>query len=138
MCHRLIAGKHVLGTREATGKIYEMSLDYYDEAGTAIQRIRRAPHLSSNGSRVSYSRFILDAEMGVGNVNDPTPSVTLTWSDDGGKNFTAGLTRTLGASGATKNRTVWHRLGRIRDRVFQITTTAKAKIAFIDAYLDLS
>jgi len=126
-CHEFIAGLHLVGSR-VDGKIYKQLLDYNDDAGAEIKRIRRCPHLNSEMKRQFHSRFYLDME--VGNSAD----VTLSYSNDGGKTFSTPVTRNSGAT--TKSRVYWNRLGSARDRVYEVATVSKTKIALINAYLE--
>jgi hypothetical protein len=134
-CHAEIAGKHIIGSRLNDGKLYDMSVAHLDDAGAAIRRARRAPHLRNDHKRMFYPGFELLCEVGVGNVTDVNPQIYLRWSNDGGVNFTSGYARSLGIAGASTTRVIWNQLGCAFDRVFEVYTTAKAKIAMIDAFL---
>jgi hypothetical protein len=129
-CHAFCFGLHLVGDWE-NGKIYRMSSSLYDDAGTAIHRIRAAPHLANEDKRLMYSRFRLDAE----NTGALNPS--LDWSNDGGHSFINSRTTVSNTAGALSVYD-WRRLGKARDRVFQITITAAVKVALIDAYLEFS
>lgn len=50
----------------ANGKLYELSPNFLDDDGNPIRWWRRAPHLIKDNKRVSYGRFELVAEVGVG------------------------------------------------------------------------
>ncbi len=50
----------------ANGSLYELSPNYLDDDGNPIRWWRRAPHLTKDNKRVSYGRFELLAEVGVG------------------------------------------------------------------------
>lgn len=126
--HAFVFGKHLVGDY-STGVIYQSSSTAYDDAGTAIHRIRTAPHVSDEDAWTFFSRFRLDAE----NTGALNPS--LDWSVDGGHTFNTPRTTASNAAGVFA-RYDWRRLGRSRDRVFRITITAAVKVALIDAYLD--
>ena len=100
--------------------------------------LRRATHLSREDRLESHHAFELDVEVGVGNVDAPDPTVTLRWSDDGGHTWSHHHTRTLGTSSQTAKRVRWQRLGRPRDRVYEVSGSDPVKIALIDAYLSTS
>ena len=44
----------------------------------------------------------------------------LRWSNDGGFTWSNEYWRTLGAAGYTRNRAKWNRLGRARDRIYEV------------------
>lgn len=117
-----------------SGKIYRLNPEAYSDAGTPIVRIRQAPHLSAEQKVMRHNRLQLD--MDVGTVT-AAPTVSLAVSDDGGKTFTGEKSITAGASGETKKRLIWRRLGRARDRVYRVTTEATEAISYTAAYLDI-
>jgi hypothetical protein len=54
------------------------------------------------------------AETGLGGLNSAdsmNPTIELSWSDDGGRNYGSELTRTGGLAGQFGTRIVWHNLG---------------------------
>ena len=115
----------------ANGKIYRMSTSLYADDGVPIHWERTCPHTTEENKRHFFSRMELEMEKATGTT------ATLSWSNDGGKNFNAGLTSSNGAAGETKTRLHWHRLGSARDRVFRFSGAATGKTALIDAYVNL-
>ena len=128
------AGTHFIATG-TDGKILKMSSSYLTDEGSSITRIRQAPHLSDEQKVLTYSRFQLD--MDVGTVTS-APTVSLAVSDDGGKTFGSEINATAGASGETKARVVWRRLGKSRDRVFRVTQTSSEMVSYAAAYLEVA
>jgi len=132
-------GKHIVGD-PATGKLYEQSLDYYDDDGTVIQYLRTFPHLLDEDKYLFHHRFELFMETGT--VEEPNPEmlVALDWSSDRGHTFPTGVTQTQtsGQSGNHTKRIVWRRLGRSRDRVYRIGVQGKGKVALTDAFLEVT
>jgi hypothetical protein len=107
-----------------------------------IRRLRRAPHISYEASGIFYHEFELDLETGVGlsigrenSQIGVDPQVMLQWSDDGGHTFGNEHWVSAGRIGQFGRRAVWHRLGRSRDRVFQVVVTDPVKWCLIEAYL---
>jgi hypothetical protein len=131
--HGYIFGKHLVGDWQ-NGKIYQMSLTAYDDAGTAIHRLRTAPHLSNEEDWSYPSRFRLAMLAGL------TP--TLCWSDDLGKNYNApraGSARRISSTDDSATQlSEWRRLGRFRSRVFSVAIADAAQVAITGAYLDIS
>ncbi len=117
------------------GRVYRMSMAYLDDAGEAIRRVRRTPHSWSDNKRLFFSRLELYAQPGVGLVagQGDNPQVMLRYSDDGGYTWSGARTASLGPIGATRTRTIWRRLGKARDRVWEFSITDPVDVVFIDA-----
>lgn len=103
-----------------------------------IRRVRRAPHLSAEQVEQFFARFQLELEAGVGNATDPgaDPQVFLRWSDDGGHTWRPPIAVSAGMQGAFRRRALWRRLGRSRDRVFEVSMSDPVKWALRAASLD--
>src|ERR1700742_3857138 len=63
------------------------------------------------------------------------PQVNLRWSDDGGHTWSNYQARGVGFAGDYKKRVLWRRLGRSRDRVYELSITDPISARIIDAYL---
>lgn len=63
------------------------------------------------------------------------PLVSLRWSNDGGHTWSNPQMRDCGQAGDYKKRVLWNRLGRSRDRVYEIEMTDPIPWRIIDAYL---
>lgn len=66
------------------------------------------------------------------------PQVMLHWSDDGGKTWGNEHWVSAGAIGKFLTRILWRRLGRARDRVYELVVTDPIPWRIVDAYLDAS
>jgi hypothetical protein len=64
------------------------------------------------------------------------PQICLRWSDDGGKTWSDEHWESAGQAGTFKTRAHWHRLGRSRDRVYEMVLDDPIDWRVIDAYLD--
>jgi hypothetical protein len=136
-CHCFAFGKHLVGDRRSgltNAAIYQQALGIFTDAGTAIHRVRTAPHISNEQNWSFYNRFQLDLQVG---QSASSPSVSLDWSDDGGHTFRTSPIVATPTDATFAGRVVWRRLGRSRDRVFRITITDAVPIALIAAYLDV-
>lgn len=102
-----------------------------------LRRLRRAPHLCAEQKQVTYHEFELDMEVGVGATTGLgiEPQVMLRWSDDGGISWSHEHWLTAGQIGAYETRMVWRRLGRARDRIFEITMSDPVAWRIVDAFL---
>jgi hypothetical protein len=131
--HGYVFSEHMVGDW-SNGNLYKLSPDIYTDAGTAIHRVRTAPHLSQEELWTFYSRFRLAMMSG--------PNPTLAWSDDLGQTYNtprAGSARRISSTsdGGTQV-SEWRRLGRARDRVFSVTITDAVQVALTSAYIDLT
>ena len=129
-------GKHIVGD-PATGKLYEQSLNYYDDDGTPIQYMRAFPHLLNEDRYHFHHRFEVYMETGTAAPAAAEMLVGLDWSNDRGHTFPAvPQLQGSGLNGAYSKRIVWRRLGRSRDRVYRVGVQGKAKVALTDAFLE--
>lgn len=153
-CHVFCFGKHLVGDW-ASANIYQMAIprpnnlggwSFVDDNGTPIQRIRRAPHIGSEQEWTFHSQLQVDAETGLGpqppltdsNGNPRDPEMGLRWSDDGGHTWSNQHTVGCGQAGGYKTRAIWRRLGRSRDRVYEIEVSDPIPWRIVDAYLRAS
>lgn len=138
-CHTVAFGENIVGDYE-NGRIYALDPDLYTDNGTAIKRMRRAPHLSKEGRFIRHNAFRLDMETGVGlsgSGQGTDPQVMMRWSDDGGHTWSNERWVSAGAIGAFKTRALWRRLGMSRDRVYEVSISDPVKTVLIGAELEL-
>jgi hypothetical protein len=136
--HRARFGGYVWGSYYvgdyASGKIYRMGNDLYDDDGISIQCIRRCPHLSQEEQRLFFSSLRLDMEPATG------LTATLSYSNNGGRTFTTPIppSGNLVSNGDPANVVgiEWRRLGSGRDRVFEVQLSASSRIAISNAFLN--
>lgn len=139
-CYVTFNRRHFVGDYE-TGNIYEMSADYYTDAGEPIVSFRTTDHLydQENLGNLFISKFQLDAETGVGESTDiVNPQAMLSWSDDGGHTWSNEYLSSLGKQGEYSKRLIWRRLGYARDRVFRIAISDAVKKVLIAQYIELT
>lgn len=68
------------------------------------------------------------------------PQVILTWTDDGGHNYSNEQLSSEGDIGQTSFRVIWRRIGSTRrntglDRIFEVSSTEPRQVALIGASL---
>ena len=136
-CHVFFNQKHLVGDRE-NGNIYNMSLDVYSDNGDPIIRERITQHYDEMKTLISHAQFELDMEVGVGldSGQGSDPQIMLRYSDDGGHTWSSELWRDIGKKGKYKTRVKWNRLGRSRDRVYQVRISDPVKVQINEAYLN--
>ena len=69
-------------------------------------------------------------------LSEVNPQVNLAWSNDAGHTWSSDYSKSLGATGAYSTRVIWRRLGKARDRVFKLSTSALAKKVIINAFVE--
>lgn len=104
-----------------TGKIYDQSLNYADDAGAVLRWVRRAPHIDEGRVRIFYRALQIVMQMGGALV--ATYQIMLRWSDDGGMTWSSEHWRSIpsGAPGDYRRRLLFRRLGVSRLRVFELS-----------------
>lgn len=65
------------------------------------------------------------------------PQVSLAYSDDMGKTWKAATDRAIGAQGDVATRVEWRRLGRARQRMYQVVCSDAVPVRIADAYLEI-
>lgn len=107
-----------------TGQVFQMSRQFYTDAGDPLVALRRCPHLWSaeDRQRLFHASLQIEFAPGVGlqTGQGSDPQAMLKWSDDGGASYGTEHWRTIGKAGRTKNRALWRRLGQARDRVYEL------------------
>lgn len=134
--HMFAFNKHLVGDRR-NGKIYEMDMDFYDDAGDAIKRQRITTHLSDENKRIRLNRLNIDFETGVGlqTGQGEDPLATLYISNDGARTWSNGYTTSIGRVGKYRTKAEWRRLGLFEVATFKVEISDPVKIAMIGAYL---
>lgn len=101
-----------------------------------IRMERISPTMSQDGNRIFYGRLQLDMQVGVGNADDPNPTVQLQVSNDGGQTW--GVTRSVSAGrvGQYLARVKFERNGSARNRVWKIWTDSATVNEMTQAWLD--
>jgi hypothetical protein len=138
-CHAMIEDKHIIGDY-ANGNLYQLSTDFYTDAGGELLSLVRVRVANNEGKPISFGSLEIDAENGVTDDSKTNPSgqatVMLRMSDDGGHNWHTERTSTLGGVGGYSTRTRFLALGQARDRVFEMSVSGDFKFVIVGAYLE--
>jgi hypothetical protein len=59
------------------------------------------------------------------------------WSNDGGHSYGTELAQSIGKAGEYNKRVRFNRLGRARDRVYEVKVADAVKVRLISAFLDV-
>lgn len=137
-CHCYGFGMHLIGSR-SSGVIYEQSSDIYEDGSAPLRWLRRSPHITADRQWLLFDRFELLVESGVGLVSGQgsDPLVSMRYSDDGGRTWSSERLRSMGTQGAYQQTLEWRRLGRSRQRVFEVSGSDPVKTTLIDAFVDV-
>lgn len=149
--HVYAFGKHLVGDF-SSGNIYQMAIPmpagggwaFADDNGKPLRRLRRAPHISTEQKWIFHNSLQIDVETGLGPeppLQDGAgkardPQMLLRWSDDGGHTWSNGRLLNCGQAGRYKTRALTHRLGRSRDRVYEISVEDAIPWRLISDYLE--
>lgn len=133
------------------GIIGQIDNDVFLEYGRLIQRFVTSKPFDDVGRPVIVTDIEAVIEAGTALTNDITittgntaagvpitatggadPQITLSWSDDGGRTFKGGISRSMGKRGEYKRRPIWRRVGRFpRSRVLKLEISAPVKATII-------
>jgi hypothetical protein len=135
-------GNHYVGDW-STGKIYQMDINFFDDAGNPKRFLRRSPHVAAECEWMFHKQLQVDLETGIGPIpplldgsgNPRGPQVTLRFSNDGAKTWSNDYTVDCGQAGNYKARAIFRRLGRARDRVYELSGLDPIPWRIVDAYL---
>lgn len=138
-CYVKFGGKHLVGDYQS-GIIYEMDHDLFTDAGKTFKATRTTRHTEAQRRRIIYHRLELHMKSGVGNVVDPgeDPQIMLKWSDDGGHTWSGEKWKSMGKIGKFKERVVWRKLGKSRDRIFKFEITDPVDRVLISLWADVT
>jgi hypothetical protein len=125
--NKLIAGD------ATSGLLYEMSPDFFDDAGTTIEsRVQFAP-LHAFPYRMTINEIFFDAQVGVGSGQgddqDVNPEIMLEVSRDSGITFGQQRTLSLGAQGANLTRVRSQRFGQYTEKGAVVALQWSCKVA---------
>jgi hypothetical protein len=123
-CAALAYGHWIIGDDESDS-LGKLSGDVFTEFGDVLRAEATSPPVGEDNKRIAHSRVELVFEQGVGLIvgQGSDPQVMLQFSDDGGRTWSNEHWRSLGAYGRFKTRTVWHRMGMSRDRIYRYSIT---------------
>lgn len=143
-CYVYFNKKHLIGDY-SNGKIYELSMDVYADAGDPLPAIRVCQHVPDSkkfNQTTRYNSLAISIEGGVGLVSGQgsDPQIMLKWSDDNGHTYGNEIWQDMGAQiGEYDAAPQWDRLGSVRAptcRVFWMEITDPVKRVITGAILE--
>jgi hypothetical protein len=140
--HMELFGMHLVGDR-ASGNIYELSLDVYQDFGNPLIWERAAPPIASENKLIYHNAIELDPQRGLGpipplldgNGQPRDPQIELYWIDDMVKRSNTYLLN-CGQAGVTNHRARKTMLGRSRWRQYVARGSDPIPWRINNAYLD--
>lgn len=129
--------KQLVGDRR-NGRLYEMSMDFYDDAGDEIARERTYTHLIDEKKRIRYNSLEINFETGVGlqSGQGSDPKISLQVSKDGAKTWSDWFDASIGRIGEYQKTVKFRRLGIAEIMTFKIRITDAIKVAITGSYLE--
>lgn len=133
-CLTQFADKVIVGDYK-NGKIFELRSDTFTEDGDLVHRVRRTPHAVADYKQTMHSALQIYFQTGAG-LPDRAPQAMLRWSNDGGATWSEEYWKSL-ELGQYKRRAIWRRLGRARDRVYELRVSDPIQWVIISSELVL-
>lgn len=129
--------KQLVGDRR-NGRLYEMSLDFYSDAGDEIARERTYTHLIDEKKRIRYNSLEINFETGVGlqSGQGSDPQVSLQVSKDGARTWSDWFNASIGRVGEYQKTVKFRRLGIAEIMTFKIRITDAVRVAITGSYLE--
>lgn len=134
-CHT--GGRTLVGDWE-NGNIYEYDLDTYSDNGSPIKRVRATQMIQSGLDFIRNGNLRIDMDTGVGLTDGQgeDPQAILRYSKDGGRNWSAPISRSFGRIGDFDAVVQWNRVGGGERSVFEVTITDPVKVNITGAYFE--
>lgn len=139
-CERF--GNDLIAGASASGKLFKMSPDYLDEAGSPLIMTVQTPPVHAFPMRLQMAALYVDFAPGVGLYTgasqDVAPEMMVSWSDNGGQTFGSERRVALGRQGDMLRRGIVRRLGIVGPvgRTFRFSASAAVVRALLGASVD--
>lgn len=113
------------------GRLCELDMDTYTEAGEAIRRAVRTAPLYADGKRFIIHEVEAECELGVGATTGQgsDPQLMLRWSDDGAATWSNERAGSMGRRGVRGNRVLYRNLGASRQKTLEFSISDPVKVA---------
>lgn len=160
-CHASNFNINIVGDWQ-NGTLYALDPNVFTDNGSPILRIRTFPHLINDGKQVIYTSFIADMQVGeisgeewkasntaggafssgfsigfTANETTVVPKISLRYSDTRGASWSNRVLQDMGATGQYNTSVKWSRLGKARDRVFELSWDAPVNTALNGAFIEM-
>jgi hypothetical protein len=140
--HMEIFGIHLVGDW-ASGNVYQQSTAIYTDNGGPIRAERDSPTANKDNKWLYFEEIEIDIEPGIGpqpplldGAGRPrAPQIMLSWSNDGGKTWSATFLLNCGLAGEYNARARKTMLGRGRKRIWKIVVSDPIPWRIANAYV---
>ena len=128
----------------ATGTLYQISGAIETDAASHLVMTLQTPPVDSQPRNSRFNWVELEFAPGLGNnsanPHGADPKVMMSFSDDGGRTWSAERMASLGPSGVSNVRAFWTRLGQLRSnaRTFRFSSSADVARCFISASMGVT
>ncbi len=129
-CHCFFSGVHYVGDFR-NGRLYKQGLNFSDDAGSLIRRVRDTQYAHADGLPVIFHRGELWLETGTAEQGQVEPQAMLQWSDDNGRNWSNESWEGLGEVGEFGKRVFWEQMGEAYTRIFRLTLADTQRTALV-------
>lgn len=121
------------------GRLCEMDMDTYTEAGETIRRVVRTLPLFAGGNRFILNGVEVECELGVGlsTGQGSDPQLMLRISRDGTATWGNEYSCSMGVMGDRASRANFHRLGAARQMTLEFSISDPVKVALYGMSLDV-
>jgi len=132
-CYCLFDNKRLVGDFE-NGKIYHYDFDTFDDS----RAIARARVIHPDRKSIFHFRLVVEFEGGVGIISGDhsDPQAILRYSDNHGKTWSSELWRDIGKIGDYENISMWNKLGRSKDRIYEVILPGQHRKVILGATLN--
>lgn len=122
------------------GKVYALSQSTYTDDGDPLPCVRRCKHITTDLRWQFFSDLQIQFQPGVGlqTGQGSDPECILRWSNDGGSTWGNDHILKIGKAGQYTRRAMKRRLGKARDRVFEVVVTDPVYRVVVSANLNAS
>jgi len=128
-CHAFFPylGIHLVGDYQ-NGILYKFNDAKNTDNGDEIKRLRSFPHISKESKFLFHKMLHIDMKTGVGLDGDISqlgydPKIMMRYSDDDCRTWSNTREASLGKLAKNLTRVIWRRLGKSRNRVYEISMT---------------
>ncbi len=124
------------GTDFTNGNLYRLDWNVTNDAGQPLVSRRVTPVLSNSEGRLFLSALQLYMDLGRGPLS-PDSFVNLRYSDDGANTWSSWKQYSVNDARNNRSRVIFRKLGKFRDRVFEIMVSADCKRDLIAGYVQI-
>lgn len=144
-CHAYFQGFNLVGAPLGQGlaaRVAFLDTEHHYDNGMPIRRVRTSPHVFKDAQfhTINALNFIFQPGVGVASsliTDQHDPVAQLRISKDGGRNWGYQRTKSIGEQGRYATRCIFHRCGRARDFIAELSISSPVAVAITGATIDV-